>query len=342
MYPGNALRGVSCPSASFCAIVGPQGHLFTSTNPAAGAWVLTDLGLEATHMNGISCASPSQCVAVANNGKVIASANPTGGVGAWSIAKLPGTFDLSGNAAQILTSTNPTAGAAAWSAPLAGTGLPIKGVACPTVTACIAVDNNSDILTSTDPTGGRVAWSFVNVIPAPINGRDETVNGMFAATCAGTRLCLAAGTRRQLLVSTDPFAADPEKRPIRKGKGRRPRVTITWHPPKRVSPVRRGKRKVSFRFRASGEVARFKCKLNREVDEKLTRGSYRPCKSPRHHRLKLGKYTFRVIAIGPTGDKSPPATFHFSVEFLREPGPAGTCSGNSRAKLIGRGCVTGR
>jgi hypothetical protein len=399
MYPGNALRGVSCPTASFCVIAGPQGHLFTSTDPTGGAtaWQLTDLGIEATHMNGVSCASPSLCVAVANNGKVIASNNPAAGAGAWSIAKLPGTFDLRGvscptaalcvavgnegniftstdpaggagawtlagapagesslngiscptasfcltaNAAQVVASVDPTGGLGAWSSFLAGTGLPVKGVSCPSPAACLAVDNNSDVLTSTDPTGGRGAWSFVNVIPAP-DGRDETFNGMFAASCAGTALCVAAGTRRQLLISTDPFASGEKTREDGKRKGRRPRVTITWHPPKRIDPGRGGKRKVSFRFRADRPVARFRCKLDREIGDERHPGRYGSCGSPWHYRLKRGEYAFKVIAIGRDRHKSRPASFHFSVEFLREPGPAGTCPERLLAPL-GRGCVTGR
>lgn len=398
-YPGNALRGVSCPTASFCVVTGPQSHLFTSGNPTGGAaaWQRTDLGIEATHMNGVSCVSPALCVVVANNGKVITSTDPAGGAGAWSVAKLPGTFDLrgvscpaaslcvavgnegnvftstnptggaaawslvgapggesslnavscptaslcvTGNAAQVITSTNPSGGLGAWTASLAGTGLPLKGFSCPTSSACLAVDNNSDVLTSTDPTGGRAAWPFVNVIPAP-SGRDETFNGMFAASCAGTALCVTAGTRRQLLVSTDPFAAAPVKKDVKR-KGKRPRVTITWQPPKRISPRRGGKRKVTFRFRADRPVARFKCKLNREIGDQRRPGRYVPCESPRHYRLKMGKYGFKVIAIGRDGRKSRPAHFHFTVEFLREPGPVGTCPEGQSLPLVGRGCITGR
>ena len=65
-YPGNAIRGVSCPTTGFCAAAGPQGHFFTSTDPTgpAEAWAEVRLGLDATHMNGISCPTPSLCVAV--------------------------------------------------------------------------------------------------------------------------------------------------------------------------------------------------------------------------------------------------------------------------------------
>src|SRR5829696_5460931 len=60
-YPGGAIRGVSCPTAAFCAAAGSQGHFFTSTNPTGPveAWSEIRLGLDATHMNGISCPTPA-------------------------------------------------------------------------------------------------------------------------------------------------------------------------------------------------------------------------------------------------------------------------------------------
>lgn len=325
--PNIHMTGISCPSPSLCVVAAYGGRVVYSTNPTgdASAWTATKFGAP-FDLRGISCPTISFCAAVGNEGSILTSNNPTGSASAWSLVGAPGgrsglngvscpaiSLCVTGNAGSMITSTNPTDDLGAWNAVVAGTGLPLKGVSCPTTSACAAIDNNADAIVSTDPTGRASAWSFTNVILAPA-AQEGTPNGMFGISCPTISLCAAAGQAEQIITSTDPFAPDPVKSQSRRGK--RLRVMITHHPAKRVKPRKRGIR-VTFRFRASGKVARFKCKLR-------GRG-YRTCKSPKRYRVGQDGYTFKVLAIAPGGAKGSPTTFHFRVGQLTEPQPVGSC-----------------
>jgi hypothetical protein len=217
--------------------------------------------------------------------------------------------------------------AAGWRVVSPGTGLPVKGVSCPSPDACAAIDNNADVLASTDPTAGPGAWWFENVLPFGWEGAGFG-NGMFGISCPSMSLCAAAGQDHQIIVSTDPFVRDPVVGG-RGGKSRRPRVVITRHPPKRIGIRKKGV-KVSFRFRAIGKAARFKCR---------TRGRrWRRCRSPLSYRVGRGKHVFKVRAIAPGGLKGPPTAFHFRVGALTERPPVGSCP-ETRVRLPGNPCV---
>ena len=321
------MTGIFCPSPTLCVAVAYGGKVVVSTDPTGerASWTVVQLGAP-YDFRGVSCASSALCVAVGNEGGIVSSTDPAGAASAWSQAVAPaGTNGLngiscpsvslcvSGNAGQMLSSTNPAA--SAWSVVTAGTGLPVKGVSCPALTACAAVDNNADAIVSTNPTGGAASWSFTNVIPSP-STPDGAPNGMFAISCPATSLCVAVGQYEQIITSTDPFAVEPPKT-LRNSK--RLQVVITRHPAKRVNPGKRGAR-VAFRFHAIGagaKSARFSCKLGA--------GRFRPCRSPRHYRTGVGAHVFRVRARVPGGVKSSPASFHFRVGQLTEPQPVGSC-----------------
>jgi hypothetical protein len=321
------MTGVSCPSPALCVAVALGSKIVFSTNPTGdrSAWTVVELS-EPLDLHGVSCPSVSLCVGVDNEGRIVSSSNPTGSAAAWGPAVSPAgpnslngiacpsvSFCVTGNAGQIITSTNPAA--SAWNVVTAGTGLPVKGVSCPALTACAAIDNNSDAMVSTNPTGGAAAWPFINVIP-PFASPEGSPNGMFAISCPTTTLCAAAGVDEQIITSSDPFDVDS---PEALGKSKHLRVVITTHPGKRVKPGRRGSR-VAFRFHAIGvgaKAARFKCKFAGH--------GFRPCKSPRHYRVGIGLYTFRVRAVVPGGAKSPAASFHFRVSPLTESPPVGSC-----------------
>jgi hypothetical protein len=326
--PHTHMTGISCPSPTLCVAVAYGSKIVFSAAPTGDrpAWTIVELA-EPLDFRGVSCPSVSLCVAVDNEGKIVASTNPTGPASAWGPVVSPAganglngiacpsvSLCVTGNAGQILTSTSPAA-TSAWNVVSAGTGLPIKGVSCPALTACAAIDNNADAIVSTNPTGGAAAWPFTNVIP-PSSASEGTPNGMFAISCPTTSLCAAAGQSEQIITSADPFTVDP---PDAAGKSKRLRVVITYHPAKRVNPGKRGAR-VALRFHAVGagaKAARFRCKLDSR--------RFRPCKSPRRYRAGDGEHAFRVQAIGPEGVKSPPVSFHFRVGRLTEPQPVGSC-----------------
>ena len=321
------MTGISCPSPTLCFAVAYGSKIVFSTNPTGdrSAWTVVELA-EALDFRGVSCPSASLCVAVDNEGRIVASTNPTGPASAWGPAVSPAGLNslngiacpsvslcVTGNAGQILTSTNPAA--SVWSVVSAGSGLPVKGVSCPALTACAAIDNNADAIVSTNPTGGAGAWSFINVIPPPLVPGGGP-NGMFGISCPTASLCAAVGTYEQIITSTDPFVAEAPQAP---GRSKRLRVVITRHPAKRVNPRKRGVR-VTFRFHATGagaKAARFKCKLGHR--------RFRSCKSPRRYRVGGGPHVFRVRALAPGGAKSHPASFHFRVGRLTEHPPVGSC-----------------
>jgi hypothetical protein len=329
------LTGVSCPTTGLCVAVAYAGQIAYSTNPAGGSPAWTVVKLETPYdLRGISCASASLCVAVDNEGHLVSSTEPTGPASAWHLVGSPvGEQSLNGvscpspllcvtgSAGEMISSTNPAGGLAGWRPVAAGTGLPVKGVSCPTTSACAAVDDNADVIVSTEPTGGPGAWSFKNVISVAEGAASEAFNGMFAISCPSTRLCAAAGSNEQIIVSANPFAPDPQ--PAATKRGKRPRVVIRRHPAKRIDP-RKGGTPVLFGFHAIGRAKGFQCKLG---------GRYRTCKSPVHYRLGKGKHTFRVRAIGAGGLKGPAATFHFRIGAVTEQGPFGSCppeqTGNS-------------
>lgn len=209
-YAGNQITGVSCPAPSLCVASGPQGNIIASTDPTGGAaaWSITELGLQATHMNAISCPTAGLCVAVANVGKIVTSTDPTGGPSAWSIARIETPLDLRGvscatpslcvavaNTGEVLASTDPTGGAAAWRV----LGRPagedsMNGVDCPSVGLCAAA-NAGRIVTSTDPAGGLGQWQAVSA------GSGFPVESL---SCPSTEACAAIDNNGDAIVSTDP------------------------------------------------------------------------------------------------------------------------------------------
>lgn len=207
-YPGNAIKGISCPTTGLCVAAGPQGNIWASADPTGpvSSWVGAALGLAATHMNAISCASASLCVAVSQHSKVIWSTNPLGGAPAWTITELSEPLNLRGvscptvslcvavgNEGDILTSTDPTGGAAAWKVAHkpAGPGL-LTGISCPTGGLCVTA-SASAMISSTAPASGT--WKGV------AGGTGLTVTGV---SCPAVSACAAVDNNADAITSTDP------------------------------------------------------------------------------------------------------------------------------------------
>jgi hypothetical protein len=83
-----------------------------------------------------------------------------------------------------------------------------------------------------------------------------------------------------------------------------PNTVLGSHPKKTVKTSQK-KAKVKFAFSSDVAGATFKCKLDK--------GSFAPCTSPKAYKVKPGKHTFSVEAVGPSGTDSTPATFGFKV-----------------------------
>ncbi|HEX7293727.1 MAG TPA: hypothetical protein VF259_04210 [Solirubrobacterales bacterium] len=88
----------------------------------------------------------------------------------------------------------------------------------------------------------------------------------------------------------------PEPKPVN------PNGRIGKHPKKRTRS-----RRAKFSFSSSEPGSRFQCKLDRKP--------FRSCRSPRTYRkLKLGRHTFKVRAVSPTGLADPtPAIFRWKI-----------------------------
>lgn len=113
-------KGLSCPTASFCAGVTNEGRVVTSTNPTnQQSWVRSDID-GTTKLNGISCPTASFCAAVDVEGGVLTSTKPTE-VGSWT------RTDIDVN-------------------------MPLTGISCPTVSFCAATTEEGGVLTTTTPT----------------------------------------------------------------------------------------------------------------------------------------------------------------------------------------------
>ena len=168
------LFGVACPSVSLCVVAdgASGGYLLTSTNPTGGssAWTTTQIPGAGSFLGGVSCPSVSLCVADNAGGQIATSTNPTGGPTAWTLANINGGFltrtacpttsmCITGSLGGLAWSTNPTGGAAAWSHASLNGGNGFVGIACPSMTLCVAVSNTGDAASSTDPTGGPSTWT---------------------------------------------------------------------------------------------------------------------------------------------------------------------------------------
>lgn len=70
-----------------------------------------------------------------------------------------------------------------------------KGVSCPSIGLCVAVDAVGNVVTSTDPKGAASAWTVANV------DGTRTLRGV---SCPSIDLCVAIDERGNVVTSTDP------------------------------------------------------------------------------------------------------------------------------------------
>jgi hypothetical protein len=225
------LLNVDCPTASFCAAVGTQNLIATSTEPTggAGAWHTIYAGegryessfgpvISSRQVQGVSCPSRRLCVAVTTLGQIYTSTEPTGPASAWKVTELKPTGEnihlygvscpteslcvaVSGrrvNQGKVFSSTDPTGGAAAWHEADLGEGLDLRAVSCSSATLCIAAGANGELIASTDPTGGAGAWSNVGV---PGGARGASI--LQSIDCV-TGACLTGNTGGNLLAAVEP------------------------------------------------------------------------------------------------------------------------------------------
>lgn len=219
--------GASCPTTSFCVVVGGQNTIATSTNPTdpLANWNTAYVGAGALptepnttfpgrQIRGVACTSPSLCIAVSFEGLIYTSTDPTGGASAWSVTDLDGNgssthlYGIScpspsfcaaaAGKGRIVTSTDPTAGKDAWGVVELGESLELRGISCPSPALCVAVGNEGAIVSSTDPLGGAPAWKQIQLPGTPGD------RNLYGVSCPTTELCVSGNTIGNLIVSTVP------------------------------------------------------------------------------------------------------------------------------------------
>jgi hypothetical protein len=90
--------------------------------------------------------------------------------------------------------------------------------------------------------------------------------------------------------------------------GMRPTLSSPTEPPK--TKINSSKGKATFTFKATGKKTGFRCALVK----KHKKAKFKKCSSPMTYRkLKPGKYTFEVRAVGPGGTDPSPAKKKFRI-----------------------------
>ncbi len=215
----NALAGVSCASASFCAAVGsyiPAGDfppdspraLFETWNGTKWSMVGGPNVPTVTSLDSVSCVSASFCLAGGNYTNIITSAlaetwNGTSWSDVYATRTSPyytsfaGVSCTSASSCTAVGGTGPSTLVGSWNGSAfsivsspngASAGSTLNGVSCPSATSCTAVGYTgpSTLVESWDGT----VWSVVtspNVRPGP-PGR----NDLLGVSCLAAS-CMAAG-----------------------------------------------------------------------------------------------------------------------------------------------------
>jgi hypothetical protein len=146
-----AMKGASCLSSSFCAVVDDSGHVHIATTEehikefGGVGWTVTDVD-GTTPLRDIACSSTSACVAVNGSDELLSLAVGPSGEATASGKDLEGAGEL-------------------------------IAVAC-TAQTCAAIDDNGAVFASTN---GGVDWSM----------RYGGGSGLTSASCASASLCAA-------------------------------------------------------------------------------------------------------------------------------------------------------
>jgi hypothetical protein len=179
------IDALACPSASLCVAADRSGDVLSSTDPAAGhGWQLANVDGN-VELTGIACPSVSLCVATDAAGNVVTSQSPA--AGAWTVTPVDPTVTQSG------TDT--------------GGSVLLRGVACPAITLCVAVDAAGNALSSTNP-GAGAPWSLAHVDADTSYGC--TGAGLVCQppltgiACPSVALCAAVDFAGNVLTSTAP------------------------------------------------------------------------------------------------------------------------------------------
>ena len=159
----SGFSGVSCTSASLCAVVDDRGTLYLSRHPS-----------EPQSWSPVTGSGPDKAVYCPHQGRCLGPGTscPTRAFCAL-ISDAKGT---------IASSTAPARPGARWTTITIDPGHPVTGLSCPTAGLCYAVDGRGTVLVSTHPTAAS-SWSVADQAGIALNG----------IACPTNRACIAVG-----------------------------------------------------------------------------------------------------------------------------------------------------
>lgn len=199
-YPNGAayLDAISCPSVSMCVAFDDAGYVFWSTNLEGGAvtWSSAKISDAYSAVGAVSCPTVSLCVAVGHGGEALIATDPTGGAAAWSAVKLD-------------TAPCPVNGYTCHYEECrvdeCPTGHYMTAISCPSVSLCVAGDENGNLSYTEDPIGGASAWStaYVDRNTQGHGGETSPVE-IKGVACPSVSLCLVKDSSDGVIVSQSP------------------------------------------------------------------------------------------------------------------------------------------
>jgi hypothetical protein len=179
MIGSGAMKGVSCLSAAFCAVVDGTGNVHVATSEEdveeASGWTATNVN-GARGLGDVACSSTTSCLAVDGSGEVLQLAIGGDGKAAASRLALEFADELVALACNGSTCAAADAGGAlfssidsgaSWTIRVGG-GPEFKGVACASSTLCAAVTASGKV-TTFDPSAPS---------PAPVIETASLPNGV--------------------------------------------------------------------------------------------------------------------------------------------------------------------
>ena len=224
----SGLTGVACPSAALCVAVDQGGEVLVSSDPISGSWK-RDRRLGASAFAGVACPTTARCVAVDRAGNIVSSDNPLGGPSHWAVVHVSGyplsqvscpTIGLCAvtqsvgpftsdqqfrDYGDVLVSHSPDIGSS-WitehaddeNGPECGKNAPsldgcyqrFSGLACPTVSLCVAADTSGRMVWSGDPGAATANWSSSPVGPGPDRFGGVGAIGLPSLACPTRSLCV--------------------------------------------------------------------------------------------------------------------------------------------------------
>jgi hypothetical protein len=143
-----------------------------------------------------------------------------------------------------------------------------------------------------------VAGTSVTLTASPASG--SSFAGWSGGGCSGTASCTVAMSADRSVTAT--FSANPLS----------PGVNPLSVPNTKIAKakINSSKGEATFKFTASGKKTGFQCALVKPRNK----AKFKKCSSPKtYKRLKAGKYTFEVRAVGAGGTDRSPAKKKFRI-----------------------------